>query len=736
MDAEGHIASLTRDRPPESPTGPHVAKLNKQFGARRDRAVEPDNIQSCRLLPEDGDQKNACRRILSSQDPPSLGRTSYLVLNFFGIELAPVLSSFHCNAQARGIDCSYVSELVIAEPDPGGLVRQLNLKWRWPPDACAKGHTEDYFDEPEAPQHLTFDQWPIPPALTDRANCLNRLLAKFCMYDQVCDLAARPVSSLCAITAPRAVLDGSAVGVDDQFNVLRHTSSSYSFKYVQLSSDILRMLLLIKRLTLFFTLVPNRNCTPVGFENFALEETAETLNHAGAMESRKQKLPFNPQMEAQKKDWHSMIQSYDLLLDYKHNIKENEAQTVHFETINNAVQGLTICHNYLRHIFGVPGESLRDALGVHKDPSERLEESDGAYKSSIWNLISVLETPMNMPEPLHHVQIAGNDCILQTIEYIRKYNLAPAGMAEEIQISFKSQRALEWLTKSSIDIFRQGTKFHNDYHCRPFEEVHLKNHFQLTNFNNLYQDLSKSQQDWCLFQYLAARMNPKAQKAIMEDETSPKGFFKPMLELIQFSRKLKKFLLNELESDNNLLDPRIEFLRDSKVDLVKLIEFITEPALERGMSLFDLKIIVGNMFATVDFILSRFLNGYRDENGSGLQMTKAMEFRKKMKLLRLATNIYIWRNMVFDYDHYISKYEDEGHKIPKSVQEATRNFYWRNLNKYVASYKSMRDNQSKQDYDWKQKIEGNIYYKHITDTYDRECEKLEDLHRNFENSKE
>ncbi|KAA1085331.1 hypothetical protein PGT21_003348 [Puccinia graminis f. sp. tritici] len=498
------------------------------------------------------------------------------------------------------------------------------------------------------------------------------------------------------------------------------------------------MLLLIKRLTWFFVLVPNQNCTPVGFENFALEETAETLNHAGAMESRKQKLPFNPQMEAQKKDWRSMIQSYDLLLDYKHNIKENEAQTVHFETINNAVQGLTICHNYLRHIFGVPGESLRDALGVHKDPSERLEESDGAYKSSIWNLISVLETPMNMPEPLHHVQIAGNDCILQTIDYIRKYHLAPAGMAEEIQISFKSQRALEWLTKSSIDIFRQGTKFHNNYHCRPFEEVHLKNHFQLTNFNNLYQDLSKSQQDWCLFQYLAARMNPKAQKAIMEDETSPKGFFKPMFELIQFSRKLKKFLLNELESDNNLLDPipRIEFLRDSKVDLVKLIEFITEPALERGMSLFDLKIIVGNMFATVDFILSRFLNGYRDENGSGLQMTKAMEFRKKMKLLRLATNIYIWRNMVFDYDHYISKYEDEGHKIPKSVQEATRNFYWRNLNNYVASYKSMRDNQSKQDYDWKQKIEGNIYYKHITDTYDRECEKLEDLHRNVQNSKE
>jgi hypothetical protein len=229
------------------------------------------------------------------------------------------------------------------------------------------------------------------------------------------------------------------------------------------------------------------------------------------MESRKQKLPFNPQMgketllhtlrkliatdhaalwvilESSKKDWHAMIQSYDLLLDYKNKIKENEAQTIHFETINNAVQGLTICHNYLRHIFGVPGESLQDSLGVYKDPYKRLEESGDAYKSSIWNLISVLEIPMNMPEPLHHVQIAGNDCILQTIDYIRKYNLAPAGMAEELQILFKSQRALEWLTKSSIDVFRQGTKFHNNYHCRPFEEVHLKTHFQLTNFNNLYQ---------------------------------------------------------------------------------------------------------------------------------------------------------------------------------------------------------------------------------------------------------
>ena len=494
----------------------------------------------------------------------------------------------------------------------------------------------------------------------------------------------------------------------------------------------------MKRFALLFLLLPSENCTPMGLRDIQFGEKVETLNHANEMECSKKKFMFNPQLESQKKDWQSMIQSYNLFIGYTDEMKEkindeqleNEVQLSNLKPMDDVGETLIMCHNYLIHIFGVPGKSYQDSLGTNSDPFKRLKQDEVQYNRSIYKLVLGLETPMQMPKPLHHVQMAVNNCVLQTLGYIRRYNLAPAVVAKEINSLYKSRSGIEWLAKTSIQIFRKDTMFHNAYHVRPFEEVQLKNHFQLTNFHELYQTLSKSEQDWWIFQYLAARMNARAEKAISEDEVCPRGFFKPMCTLIQFSIKLKKFLLNEMEHSS--LDSGTTLLKDMKDDVLRMVRFIIEPNLETGMKLFDLKVIAGNTFATLDFIMVRFGSGYKEPAQLVADDKDAVEFGEKMKLLRLTTNIFIWKSMVFDYDHYVLKFEDKNHKIPVNNKECTSNFYWTNLMENIASYKRTRHVQMNKYPNWKEKMQKNIYYKHIIEMYDQECKELEAQYNDFQ----
>ncbi|POW17046.1 hypothetical protein PSTT_00888, partial [Puccinia striiformis] len=438
--------------------------------------------------------------------------------------------------------------------------------------------------------------------------------------------------------------------------------------------------------------------------------------------------------ESQSKDWRSMVQSYDLLLTYAGDSQQNADQTRlstntynsvdewQLTTIDKAADELGVFHNRLRHIFGVPGISHRDALGRPQDVLDRLPKSDlESYNSSIWALVSILEIPMTLPKFLHHIQIAGNDSILQTIAYIRKYNLASSDVAQTLKNFLKTRHVLDWQAKTSMDMFRSDTRFDNAFHWRPYEEVHLEHHFQLPNFN-----LSKEEKDWYLFRYLASRMNSKAEQAILENQIPRETFFRPTIELIQFAWKLKEYLLKELDNHDSH-QSRIEFLRDRSDDLVRMVRYIIEPTLEPGMRFSDLNMATNSIFATLDFIMDRFGSGFKEEGLLDGHNVSTGEFRKKFKLIRLATDICIWRNMLFDYDHYIRMYGNKEKKIPSWIWKERKAFYWKKLMESIASYKTTREDQLTKDPGWEQKLQSNLYYQHIVEKYDLESRRLEKL---------
>ncbi|KAI9620896.1 hypothetical protein H4Q26_013571 [Puccinia striiformis f. sp. tritici PST-130] len=287
------------------------------------------------------------------------------------------------------------------------------------------------------------------------------------------------------------------------------------------------MLSSMTTLALFFVLLSTENCTPVKSSPFEMGEAIEIGSRTKGKSSfspqplqrnfqsqqgRENSFPYSISpswhwgstseeiRESQSKDWRSMVQSYDLLLTYAGDSQQNADQTRlstntynsvdewQLTTIDKAADELGVFHNRLRHIFGVPGISHRDALGRPQDVLDRLPKSDlESYNSSIWALVSILEIPMTLPKFLHHIQIAGNDSILQTIAYIRKYNLASSDVAQTLKNFLKTRHVLDWQAKTSMDMFRSDTRFDNAFHWRPYEEVHLEHHFQLPNFNVLYQ---------------------------------------------------------------------------------------------------------------------------------------------------------------------------------------------------------------------------------------------------------
>jgi hypothetical protein len=86
--------------------------------------------------------------------------------------------------------------------------------------------------------------------------------------------------------------------------------------------------------------------------------------------------------------------------------------------------------------------------------------------------------------------------------------------------------------------------------------------------------------------------------------------------------------------------------------------------------------------------------------------------------------------MLFDYNHYVSKREEMHLKIPSKVSEEKIRNYWAKLIQNVIAYVQTRQIQLYELPDWRQKIEGNPYYKYITDKYDKECQELIRLYRN------
>ena len=186
-----------------------------------------------------------------------------------------------------------------------------------------------------------------------------------------------------------------------------------------------------------------------------------------------------------------MLESSRIFEEYAREIDVEKYHSSHLQTVKEQIDQLNTIQNLLEHIFGKPRVPLQNSLvepqRVWNNEDKSLMED---FESSAWDLISSLEFILDLkkiPEGLHHLQVVFNNCALQTLELIRRYNLAPPELNQKIQNSLKSKQGLEWFSAASANIFRSGTKFDNDYSWAPYSEIHLKHHFQLSHFNHIFQ---------------------------------------------------------------------------------------------------------------------------------------------------------------------------------------------------------------------------------------------------------
>lgn len=190
-------------------------------------------------------------------------------------------------------------------------------------------------------------------------------------------------------------------------------------------------------------------------------------------------------------DWDAMRESLRSLEEDAIEINVKQFEGIQLNIIKRDIEELNMCHNCLLHIFGTPADHLDNYMAhterVWKNQSK---SSLGFFESSIWNLVLNLQKSLDseIPDGLHHLKVDSNNCLLQTIQFVYKYNLAPNfEFNRNIQEIFTSRQGMEWFIQACKGYFRQSSKYDNDFSFETYSEIHLKYHFQMQYLNNAYQ---------------------------------------------------------------------------------------------------------------------------------------------------------------------------------------------------------------------------------------------------------
>ncbi|KAH9462107.1 hypothetical protein MJO28_003142 [Puccinia striiformis f. sp. tritici] len=488
------------------------------------------------------------------------------------------------------------------------------------------------------------------------------------------------------------------------------------------------------------------NCTALVFEDVARARVIETGQLTKGMEDDKQEILFDRTTDSIHTEWDAMLESTRSLEEDAKEVDAEEFENTHLELIKREIDQLNACHNLIHHIFGAPPPAIvkdslnepqiawkQDRIPDHKGEMKLFREQ---YKTSIQVILENVQISMRdpyIPTGLHHLQIACNNCIIQTMQFIRRFELAPHDLIEQIQSWLRSMPGLKWFVRATREIARTQTKYDNEFSWSPYFEVHLKYHFQLFCFKQLFKDFSKKQQDWILFHYLMIRPDVKVRKVVFKDKPIEEDKWSAsMLLFIQFARKLKGFLLKRLEDgDQDQQEYTTEhFFLDIKDDLVQFRKLIIEPTDNIVADDYILDHYVVITSSVLEFLHSRFgLDWVNSELFAGDPVNK-LELAKKRDILNFRFNHKIWKDMLLDYSHYLAEFyknRGQGDYIKIHVlEEKRKQFYWQMCKENLIVYKKVKVRQFK-DPEWKEKIQSNKYYQNFIDELDSESSNLGNL---------
>ncbi|KAA1123174.1 hypothetical protein PGTUg99_019121 [Puccinia graminis f. sp. tritici] len=242
---------------------------------------------------------------------------------------------------------------------------------------------------------------------------------------------------------------------------------------------------------LVLLLLPALKCFPLGFTEVTKEEVKNTGIDVKEISENKPESFINSQKDSIEKDWQEIIESTRLLEEDAKKVDVDPYYPEQLDTIRQEIDQVNCCQNLLIHVFGAPGGPIPHFVDRPKEAWE-IKGKKGfleLYNQSIWSLVSLVKATSendNLTTGMHHIDINCKKCGFQTLEFIKKYNLAP-DLMEEIERFLKSRPGLKWFGDSSSYIFQNKSRLDNKFHWDFRNEEHLKFHFHLIHYNKIFQ---------------------------------------------------------------------------------------------------------------------------------------------------------------------------------------------------------------------------------------------------------
>ncbi|OAV95241.1 hypothetical protein PTTG_12453 [Puccinia triticina 1-1 BBBD Race 1] len=422
--------------------------------------------------------------------------------------------------------------------------------------------------------------------------------------------------------------------------------------------------------------------------------------------------------DSKQRDWDLMINSVNQLeKDYQ--VCNVEAfQPKYPRVIMETITELRSLHEQMGQLFG-PEWEVRLSRNQLQD-----------YRNSVWRILKILRRVLNYPKPIHHLRVAGNNCILETFNFIRRYNLAEDHVLINLQRAFSSKKGLMWLIRAIDGVFRTNTELWNEFHSHPTGEEQMRYDLHMKHIYNTYKSLEKKQQDFLLFNLAINRYGIEESDECRHDGPITKPLSKPLIEHIHFMRKVRKFIKEELENESPRKATRKEFFLEVKDELMEMRKFYFDPHLPPGYNQEEFTDVFRYRAAALRFIHERIGSDYMNEPEFQVYNEDTADFEPRFQLPFILQKHTEMKNIMLYYSHYASKFMTRGksHEVPKNVRKTIGMVLWKKIIENLDAYEILKIEQGERLEEYSK----NIMYRHIMEDLDKFSEDLPRLKQESE----
>ncbi|KAA1107305.1 hypothetical protein PGT21_009654 [Puccinia graminis f. sp. tritici] len=441
-----------------------------------------------------------------------------------------------------------------------------------------------------------------------------------------------------------------------------------------------------------------------------------------------------------KANWEAMTKSYDELEKSIKSVMGSEILQADLDVMKLVSEELIVCHNLLRTIYGPPTfppkKSLLESLsGRNSNPLDiSIKEIAEDYKKSISALVSILYKTTSLPGKYLHLRLSWNNCILQTLDYLRKHKLIPVDISQDLENLSKAPDSLKWIARETQEVFKYDALYWNRFHNALSEFEFLENHPQLCQLFNLFKGkssiplkrfisirfkiadrrgtissqldiaivlfsgLGKKEQDFVLFYRCKLMMMDFYSERFYMFGYDPRKIPTRTLH-INFLTKMETLLLQELDHSHSEPQPVTNFL-DLKQELMNIRNVFITPILNRENQDEPLHHVARFSYLLLNIVERKFGPNYMEKLGVGLDAHEAVEFRRNFEFMKAVGQMDVWKTLFMDYGWSLLINTTRRREVPQEIWEERRAFYWGKLKESVKSYDSLINREVEKDAAW------------------------------------